>query len=57
MKKTYTKADIVEIIDREIKNTMQLKNEYIKHNGLKHVDTIKSFDSAIATLSALYNRF
>ena len=57
MKKTYTKADIVEIIDREIKNTMQLKNEYIKHNGFKNVDTIKSFDSAIATLSALYNRF
>lgn len=53
-KKTYTKTDIVRIIDREIKMEMERKNKYIKLNGYKGADR---FDTAIATLSALYSCF
>ena len=57
MEKKYSKSEIIDIIDREIKSTMQLKNEYIKKNGFKHIETINRFDTAVATLTKLYGKF
>lgn len=56
--KTYTLSEIYNIIDDEIKKEMDRKNRYIELNGFRcHVDTLKSFDSSIATLTRLYTAF
>ena len=57
MKKQYGKDEIISIIDRRIKEEMQRKNEYIDKNGYKHIDALKGFDTAIATLTSLYSAF
>ena len=44
MKKVFTYADIVDILDAEIKKNMENKNKYIANNGydknIRHFDTI-----------------
>lgn len=55
--KMYSKWEIYCIIDEEIKREMEMKNRYIQLNGYSHADVIRSFDSHIAALSALYARF
>ena len=54
---TFTTSEIFAIIDGEIKKQHELKAEYIKKNGYKHVDTLRSFDSHISALSSLYGKF
>lgn len=55
--KQFSQYDIYEIIDRRIKEEMSRKNAYIQKNGYKDTDTLKRFDTAIATLSNLYREF
>lgn len=54
---TLTKQEIFQVIDRRIKKEIQLKNEYINKNGFNHIETLKRFDTAIATLTSLYCTF
>lgn len=55
--RTYTKSEIFAILDKEIKKEIESKNKYINLNGYSHKDTLKSFDSHIAALTSLYNKF
>ena len=55
--RTYTKSKIFSILDKEIKKEIENKNKYINLNGYSHKDTLKSFDSHIAALTSLYNKF
>lgn len=57
MKTNFTKQEIFDIIYAATKDAMKRKNEYIKKNGFKHVDTIRAFDAEIATLGTLYSKF
>ena len=54
---TLTEQEVYEILDRRIKQEMDRKNEYIEKNGFKNPIQIRSFDSAIATLTGLYYTF
>ena len=59
-KENYTRAEIMEIIDKEIKKTMEAKNNYIKANGkaaYKHIDTLNNFNGSIAALTYLLSKF
>ena len=59
-KENYTRAEIMEIIDKEIKNTMKAKSDYIKNNGkaaYKHMDTLNNFSGSIAALTYLLSKF
>lgn len=53
----YTKQEIFEIIDKEIKRQLELKNQYIAKNGFKHVDVLNRFAAVISTLSGIYDLF
>ena len=55
--KMFSRYDIYQIIDDEIKRQMELKNAYIQKNGYKHKEVLDRFDCAISTLSTLYSRF
>lgn len=55
--KKFSQYDIYYIIDRKIKETMALKNEYICKNGYKDKDILNRFDTTISTLSTLYREF
>lgn len=54
---TLTKEEVFAILDKQIKKEMELKNEYIAKNGFKNIAAIRSFDSAIATLTGMYYTF
>lgn len=55
--KQYTKAEIIGIIDEEIKKNLNGKNEFIKLNGYKHTEILKRFDTITAAYTALYGKF
>ena len=55
--KTYTKADIFEVIDREIKKELERKNRYIELNGYSHKDVLDQFAARVSALSSLYCAF
>ena len=57
MEKTYTKSEIIDIIDGAIKDEMQRKNKYIELNGYKHKEILNRFDTAISTISSLISKF
>ena len=52
--KNLSYNDILVVLDKEIKATMERKNKYIERNGYKGVDR---FNTQIATLSGLYSVF
>lgn len=55
--KQYTKAEVMEIIEKEIKKNLTAKNEYIKLNGYKHAEILNRFDTITAAYTALYGKF
>ena len=57
MKKTYTRQEVIDIIDIAIKEANERKNKYIEKNGFKHIEVIKRFDTEKATLLYLISRF
>ena len=46
--------DILVVLDKEIKATMERKNKYIERNGYNGTDR---FNTQIATLTGLYSVF
>lgn len=55
--KQYTKAEIIGIIDKEIKKNLNEKNDFIKLNGYKHAEILNRFDTITAAYTALYSKF
>ena len=55
--KKYSKSDIMEILDKALKEEMQNKNRYIELNGYSHKDTLSAFDNRIAEIVYLMHKF
>ena len=55
MKEYYTKEEIFNIIDLEIKKTRKAMENYIKLNGEGEV--VHRFDASICALTNLYYKF
>lgn len=49
-----TISTIFDILDKQIKQQMQYKNEYIEKNGYYHKDILNRFDTKITALTELY---
>ena len=54
--KKLSYEEIVDVIDKEIKDTLNKKNEFIKNNGYV-TSTMDRFATKVATLTELYRIF
>lgn len=55
MKEYYTREEILNIIDLEIKETRKFMENYIELNGGNEV--VHRFDASICALASLYYKF
>lgn len=56
-KKIYSKSDIINIIDKALKDNLEKKNKYIEKNGFKHKDTLNAFATKATTLFEMFSYF
>ena len=55
--KTFTTAQINDIIYKQIQKIMKNKDRYIELNGYSHKDTLMAFDIRIAAIMEMYSLF